>query len=317
MPLRFSAIDIGSNAIRMIVGEFHGHKWQILKKLRSPVRLGHDVFSLGQITDKTLKEAQETFKEFSSLNKKMKVDLCRAVGTSALREAKNRKEFIEKIDHCCQIRVEVIDGKREAQLIYSAVCNEIDLSDKKAMLIDIGGGSVEITISHNEKILSSQSFPLGTVRMLEASKKRNLSEDHLNVVIGEMSEPLFRHLERETRGEEFDFAVGTGGNLEAMARLKMQLLHKTPNTFVSLGELRSISQVLKKHSLKERIEKLKMRPDRADVILPAIILVKMVLRQSGIEKILIPGVGLRDGLLWSAAALQVNAKTLHPRKVAP
>jgi exopolyphosphatase/guanosine-5'-triphosphate,3'-diphosphate pyrophosphatase len=298
---RFSAIDIGSNAIRMIIGELNSGRLQVLKKFRSPVRLGHDVFTDGEISEKTLKSARETFEEFARLNRRYKVVKCRAVATSAMREAKNRHIFIHRMADASDIQVEVIDGVEEAQLIFSAVNREIALTKKKAVLIDIGGGSVEVTLCQDEKMLSTQSFPLGTVRLLESLKKRDLSESHLNVVIGDFIGPLVRYLEKEASGVTFDFAVGTGGNLEAMARLKVQLLQKTPNTFLSLSELVDITQILREYTVKDRIDKLGLRPDRADVIVPAMMVVKTIIRQARIEKIQIPCVGLRDGLLWSVA----------------
>ncbi len=301
MPQRFSAIDIGSNAIRMIIGETHEGRLKNLKKFRSPIRLGHDVFTDGFVSEKTLKEAEETFTEFGRLNKRFKVEKCRAVATSALREAKNSKEFVTRMAAVSQIHVEVIDGTEEARLIFNAVNREVDLTKKRAVLIDIGGGSVELTLCQGDKMLVTQSFPIGTVRLLENLKKRNLTEDHLNVVIGDFIVPVVKFLEKEATGMSFDFAVGTGGNLETMARLKLQILHKTPNTFVSLGELLEITAALRPFSIKDRIEKLKLRPDRADVIIPAMMVVKLVLRQAGIEKIQIPCVGLRDGLLSTVA----------------
>ncbi len=301
MSQRFSAIDIGSNAIRMIIGETHEGRLQTLKKFRSPIRLGHDVFTEGFVSENTLKEAEKTFAEFGRLNKRFKVEKCRAVATSALREAKNSKEFITRMAAISQIHVEVIDGIEEARLIFNAVNREVDLTKKKAVLIDIGGGSVELTLCQGDKMLVTQSFPIGTVRLLENLKKRNLTEGHLNVVIGDFIVPLVKFLEKEAAGMSFDFAVGTGGNLETMSRLKLQILQKTPNTFVSLGELLELTEALRPFSIKDRIEKLKLRPDRADVIIPAMMVVKLVLRQAGIEKIQIPCVGLRDGLLSTVA----------------
>lgn len=301
MAQRFSAIDIGSNAIRMIIGEIHEGRLQTLKKFRSPIRLGHDVFTEGTVSEKTLRAAEETFTEFGQLNKRFKVEKCRAVATSALREAKNTKDFVTRMKAVSQIHVEVIDGTEEAQLIFNAVNQEVDLAKKRAILIDIGGGSVELTLCQGDKMLVTESFPLGTVRLLENLKKRNLTESHLNVVIGDFIVPLVKFLEKEASGMNFDFAVGTGGNLESMARLKLQILHKTPNTFISLGELLEITEALRPFSVKERIDKLGLRPDRADVIIPAMMVVKLVLRQAGIQKIQIPGVGLRDGLLASVA----------------
>ncbi len=300
---RFSAIDVGSNAIRMIIGEIQDGRLQTLKKFRSPIRLGHDVFTDGTVSEKTLLAAEKTFAEFSRLNKRFGVDKCQAVATSALREAKNSKVFVTRMAAVSQISIKVIDGTEEARLIFNAVNREVNLTKKRALLIDIGGGSVELTLCQDDKMIVTQSFPLGTVRLLENLKKRNLTESHLNVVIADFIIPLVKFLEKEAVGLTFDFAVGTGGNLESMARLKLQILKKTPNTFVSLSELNEITEALKPVSYKDRIEKLGLRPDRADVIIPAMMVVQLVLRQAGIEKIQIPCVGLRDGLLFSASGL--------------
>lgn len=300
MP-RFSAIDIGSNAIRMIVGEVVDHKVEVLKKIRAPLRLGHDVFMDGRISDKTLMEAEEVFRSFAMMNKKYRVKKCRAVATSALREAQNRNEFVRKMAKSSRIKVEVINGTTEAEIIFAAINREVDLTGKQAALIDIGGGSVEVTICQNEKVTSSKSFPAGTVRLIESLNKRRLNENHIDKVLHQFLAPMKQHLDKKARDINFDFAVGTGGNLEAMARLKIQLLKRTPNTNLTLDELVDITRILRGYSIQQRIEKLELRPDRADVIIPALLIVKTIMRQLHINKLMIPGVGLRDGLLWSIA----------------
>ncbi len=300
--MRISAIDIGSNAMRMIIGEVVLHRVYVIKKVRASVRLGHDVFLDGKISEQTLSQAQKALKEFSSLNKKFKVRKCLAVGTSALREAKNRQEFVKKVFGKSRIRVSIINGTKEAGLIFKAVAQEVDLTDKKVALIDIGGGSVEVTICRGEKIVSTQSFPLGTVRLLETLNKQHLSEDELPAVIKKLTGPLLKFMRKNQKGQ-LDFAVGTGGNLEAMARLKTYLLKKTPNTFLTLKELEALTKILRRYTVKQRILKLGLRPDRADVIIPAIMVVKTILRQSGADRLVIPCVGLRDGLLTSAAGI--------------
>lgn len=299
-----SAIDIGSNAIRMIVGEVRDHRLHVIRKIRAPVRLGKDVFHTGGISKETLEKAEDAFKEFREINRSMGITSCRAVATSAVREAKNQKEFIEKIFKKTKIKIEIIDGIEEARMIHAAVQREVDLSKKRIMLIDIGGGSVEITFSENGMMSATQSFPMGTVRMLQKLHKRNLSENGLKVILGEFLPTLSSFLESHAGHAPTEWAVGTGGNLECMGKLKLQLLKRGPDTLVSLNELLEIADRLEKLSVKDRIEKLKLRPDRADVILPAILLVKTILRQAGVGKILIPGVGLRDGLLWSLAESQ-------------
>ncbi|HRO66092.1 MAG TPA: hypothetical protein PL182_00855, partial [Pseudobdellovibrionaceae bacterium] len=180
-----SAIDIGSNAIRMIIGEVRDHRLQVIRKIRAPVRLGKDVFQTGGITKHTLDQAEEAFAEFREINRAMGIASCRAVATSAVREAKNQKEFIEKIFKKTKIKIEVIDGLEEARLIHSAVQREVDLSKKRIMLIDVGGGSVEITFSENGLMSATRSFPMGTVRMLQKLHKRNLQENGLKIIVGE------------------------------------------------------------------------------------------------------------------------------------
>lgn len=295
-----SAIDIGSNAIRMIVGEVREGRIAILKKVREPVRLGEDVFLGGQISELTLKKARAAFQKFSNYNRKFKVQACRAVATSATREAKNKSDFVKSIADSSGIKIEVIDGTEEARLIHLAVSHEVDLQAKTVLGIDVGGGSVEITFSKNGKMLSTKSFPMGTVRLLEKMKSQSFDESKLNLILGDFVSPIQDFiLQNEKKIESLDFAVGTGGNLECMGRLKLQLLKKTPNTYVTMKELVDIANKLKTISMKDRIEKLELRPDRADVIVPAVMNVKMILRLAKADRILIPCVGLRDGLLLS------------------
>lgn len=294
-----SAIDIGSNAIRMLIAEESQGQIRILKKFRDPVRLGHDSFTEGEIKEKTMQQVFKSFHNFSEQNKKFKVEKCRAVATSAIREAKNRQEFVKKVFQNFDIKIEVIDGIEEARLIHEAVANQVDLKDKKVILIDVGGGSVEVTFSDCGSMRMTRSFPLGTVRLLERLKKRKLQESHLSVLIGEFIEPLVAYLNEITAKHKLDFAVGTGGNLESMRKLKTELLKKNVASFVLFPELVDLSEKLKEYSYDERVQKLNLRPDRADVILPALMLVKTILRQASIDKIFIPGVGLRDGLLRS------------------
>jgi exopolyphosphatase/guanosine-5'-triphosphate,3'-diphosphate pyrophosphatase len=298
---RVSAIDIGSNAIRMMIAELTGHHSQlkVIKKFRAPVRLGHDVFTSGIISEHTLELALSTFHQFSETNREFGVQKCRAVATSACREAKNSKAFVDAIKKLSNIQIEVIDGIEEGRLIHLAVQKELDLSHKKSMLIDIGGGSVEVTFSKGSKMLATKSFPMGTVRVLENLAKRKMNESHLSIIMGEFMSTLGEHIYDNSDHDPIDFAIGTGGNLECIGELKVQLLNKTPNTFVTFTELSQIIDKVKSLSLKDRVDKLHLRPDRADVIVPAAVLVQTIMRQAETQKLLIPRVGLRDGLAWS------------------
>ncbi|MBS1971092.1 MAG: hypothetical protein JSU04_12330 [Bdellovibrionales bacterium] len=303
MGAKFSAIDIGSNAIRMIVGEVDNSEMKIVKKLRAPVRLGKDVFMNGNISDKTLAEAKDAFKTFAKTNREFKVTRCRAVATSAVREAKNKANFVKSIFAASKIQIEVIDGVEEARLVHNAIRKEIDLENKRILSVDVGGGSVEITFSENGMMSATESFPMGTVRVLDQMHRRKLNENQINVIMGEFVAPLTNYMDSHIAAGPLHFAVGTGGNLECMAQLKAQILKKTPTTYITLRELNEIAEKLKSLSYKDRMEKLELRPDRADVILPATLIVLTALRQAHVEKIVIPKVGLRDGLLWSTAGL--------------
>lgn len=294
-----AVIDIGSNAIRMVIAERSHHEMKVLKKFRFPIRLGSDVFEKGKISGKNLKEAARTFEKFKSLCQDYRVKKVKAVGTSALREAKNNIQFVELIRRKSSIVIEVIDGVEEAKLIHLAVKNELDLDNHRALLIDIGGGSMEVTFSENSLMTATQSFPFGTVRTLELMKKKHATESQLGSVMSEYLNPLNHFLQSQPGLKKLEFAVGTGGNLETLGKLKPLLLGKNAKTFISCEELGQMIEIIHRVPQKDRIAKWGIRPDRADVILPAALVVQTVLKQAAVDKMLIPYVGLKDGLLWA------------------
>lgn len=298
-PHNLGAIDIGSNAIRMVIAIHDSKGLRVLKKFRFPIRLGADVFRSGSISQKNLKLSAKTFLKFKEVSEKYQIKNIRAVGTSALREAKNQKEFLDLIQKKSKIKIEVIDGVLEAQLIHAAVRREIDLEQKNALLIDIGGGSVEITACQKGQMISTQSFPFGTVRTLEMMKSKQLTEEQLPLVMAEYLEPLSHFIHSQTNIPKYEFAVGTGGNLETLGKLKPLLLKSPSPTFLTYKELEKIAAILVQTSPRNRVDQLKLRPDRADVILPATWITLTLMRQAKIQKILIPHVGLKDGILWS------------------
>lgn len=297
--MRISAIDLGSNAVRMMVAEWQGDRFEPLKKYRLPLRLGGDVFHTGVISPMTLEKTRSSFQEFAEINKRMKVVRCRAMATSAAREARNKNELVAEIKKGSGIELEIIDGQLEAKLIFEAVRHHIDLKKRQILLIDVGGGSVEITHSDQGRVKVSKSFPIGTVRLLEHMKNRKMSEAHIRIILGDQLKAVAEYFDQHLNGIAFDFAVGTGGNLECMAKLKTQLLMDSANEFVLTQELGQIFEQLLEIPHKSRIQHLGMRVDRADVIVPACAAVEAILRQAGIDKITIPGVGLRDGILYS------------------
>lgn len=296
---RLAAIDIGSNAIRMVIAESSIQGILMLRKYRVPIRLGADVFEKGKISGKNLRAAARAFAKFQKISKKAQVTELRAVGTSALREAQNGKAFVELIRRKSGIQIEIIDGVEEARLIHLAVSKELHLDHHSVLLIDIGGGSVELTFTENGMMSSTQSFPFGTVRTLNHLKQKKLVESQLNLVIGEFITPLAHYVHSHLTEKKPELGIGTGGNVEALGRLKSRLLKKGSRSLLSLSELEQIIDKLKVLTVKDRIEKLKLKPDRADVILPAALVVQAAMKQAGLNRLLIPYVGLKDGILWS------------------
>jgi exopolyphosphatase/guanosine-5'-triphosphate,3'-diphosphate pyrophosphatase len=292
------AIDIGSNAIRLVIGERDSHgDIKVIKKSREPVRLGKDVFSTGTISEETRNKAIEAFMRFREALKAHGVSNARAIATSALREAKDRDSFIQDIKKASGIKIEVIDGMEEGRLIFSAVSHRIDLRDKVSLLIDIGGGSVELTVADHGDPLGCETFKLGTVRLLQMLEEKGLKEKHLREVLAEQLGPVKAFLSRYTKSLHIDQAIGTGGNFECLGKLRVALLQKSSIFSMSRQDLGDLEAHLESMTVKERIQFLRLRPDRADVVVPAAIVTLAVMELADVDVLMIPYVGLRDGIL--------------------
>jgi len=295
---RLAAVDIGSNAIRLVIGQIDDHgDISVLKKFREPVRLGQDVFSTGEISAKTLEKALAAFVRFRNRLKEGQIKYVKAVATSALREAKNRDQFISDVKKASGISIDVIDGIEEGRLIYSAVAHRVNLNDKVALLIDIGGGSVELTIVDHGVRKATQTFKMGTVRLLQLVAQRGLKENALRALIEELMGPPREFLAKQIDKLHIDVAVGTGGNFETLGKLRVALLHKNSIFSMSSSEVGELAAHLETMTLKERIQFLRLRPDRADVVIPAAHLTRALMEAAQTEVLLIPYVGLRDGIL--------------------
>ncbi len=297
-PRRLAAIDVGSNAIRLVIGAIDSHgDISVVKKVREPVRLGEDVFSNGEISDKTLEKATAAFVKFREHLKEGDVKLVKAVATSALREAKNREAFVASIKAASGIQIDVIDGIEEGRMIFGAVSHRVNLNDKVALLIDIGGGSVELSIADHGRPIATQSFKLGTVRLLQQIEKQGLQEKNLRPMIDGLMGPVRDFLKKETGSLHIDVAIGTGGNFETMGKLRVALLHKSSIFSMTAKEVGELAAHLETMSVKERIQFLRLRPDRADVIIPASHVTRAVMELAQVDILAIPYVGLRDGIL--------------------
>ena len=303
MATTLAAIDVGSNAIRLVIGELDRHgDIRILKKVREPVRLGKDVFAGGEISAKTREKALESFKKFRELMREHGVDRAKAVATSALREARDRESFIQEIKRSTGINIEIIDGLEEGRLIFSAVSDRVDLDEKVSLLIDIGGGSIELTVADHGKPVSTQTFKLGTVRLLQILEERGLKEKNLRGVISELCAPARTFLAGHRKRLHFDQAIGTGGNFECLGKLRVALLQRNSIFSMNRAELEQVVKHLESMSVKERIQFLRLRPDRADVVVPAALVTLAVMEAADVDVLQVPYVGLRDGILSELSA---------------
>ncbi|MCS6951031.1 MAG: Ppx/GppA phosphatase family protein [Armatimonadota bacterium] len=294
-----AAIDIGSNGIRMqVVRLIEGGSFELIDYQRAPVRLGQDVFSLGYITEANIQATVQALNRFRGILQHLGVPRLRAVATSAVREAENSDIFLDRVAQQTGIAPEVISGEEEARLVHLAVSKAIDLRDKYAVLIEIGGGSVEVTLSHGETILSSESYRLGTVRLLQ--KFGSVTDNLLafSRMVLEYAELARQRIDREIGAQKIDLCIGTGGNVEALGMLRQQLLRRRSNDFITLDELETLVETVGLMPLQERIDRLGLRPDRADVIIPAGIVLHMIARETRLRQIHIPHVGLKEGILW-------------------
>ena len=301
-----AAIDIGSNAIRLVIADRDEHgEIRVLKKVREPVRLGADVFATGGISPKTREKALATFVKFRDLLALHKVERSKAVATSALREANNSDDFIKAVHEASGIKIELIDGLEEGRLVFSAVAHRMNLDDNVALLIDIGGGSVELTVADHGVIRASESFKLGTVRLLQMLEEKQLKEKHLRFLLDTLTGPMNDFLKKMSDQYDIDFVVGTGGNFECLGKLRVALLHKNSIFSMTKIEVGQLVDHLQTMSVKERIQFLRLRPDRADVVIPAAHVTQIVMDQVGVDVLMIPYVGLRDGILTDLSETNV------------
>jgi exopolyphosphatase / guanosine-5'-triphosphate,3'-diphosphate pyrophosphatase len=294
MP-KVAVIDTGSNAIRLAIAKDKGNDFEVLFKHREPIRLGADVFSDGKISTPLLNETILAFKRFKKIADEHKCDVIKAIATSAMRDAKNQKEVLKRIADESGIVLEVISGDRESELVFKAIRHEMDLKKDNALLIDIGGGSVELVAVHKGDILKGKSFPLGTVRLLSTMK--NNVDAYYNQI--KSIEPLLKDALSYIRELkiDFDFCVGIGGNIERMGKVNCLIADTEDPSQVQLQDLIKMYDVLMPFSLGKRMKMFDLKSDQADVIMPAIVLCIYFLQTAFCQDLRIPGVGIKDGVI--------------------
>jgi exopolyphosphatase/guanosine-5'-triphosphate,3'-diphosphate pyrophosphatase len=299
---RIAAIDMGSNAIRFYVVETAGDSsYRVLENLREPIRLGGDVFLKGTIREENIRKAEAAFRRFRQLLKGHGVQTVRAVATCATREASNADLLLSRLERASGIRVEVISGDEEARLIAQAVGKRIPLGKKSAMIVDLGGGSVEITFVENGRITLTDSHNFGAVRLLDMLSSAEEDLRSAGQLLGEYMDLVGRKLSRRGNGKKAALFIATGGNIESIAAIPDAHAEPHPDypetVRIRAGNLRRLMEELSGMSLKSRMERFGLREDRADVILPACFVYHRIAELNGSEEILVPRVSLKDGLV--------------------
>lgn len=313
MP-RFAAIDLGSNALRLVVVEADSAaQVRPLVSERAAVRLGKEIFQTGRLAPQSISAASDALRRFRELLDQHQVDRYRAVATSAVREAENGTLLVERARRDAGIDLEVIEGIEEARLVRLALVGRLDLRDKRALLVDLGGGSTELSVIERGRLTSARSLPVGTVRLLEAfhstaESTAGSGKDAARLAREYVERQLREVHETEVSRETFDVCVGTGGNFETLAQLcpappaapevgppKAGAAPAPPA--IDVAQVRAILPKLAVLSPDERRSLYGLRPDRADVILPAAEIVVAFADAYAIERIVAPGIGLKDGVL--------------------
>lgn len=283
---KLAAIDIGSNAVRLLIAnKYIQNKNPTYKKvslIRLPIRLGNDVFSKGKISKKNINNLIESAESFKIIMKIHKVSNYIAVATSAMREAQNAKKILHKIYRKTKIKIRIISGNIEADYILQLFKNNLNVKDKNYLFIDVGGGSTEINLLSNGKIIASESFKVGTLRLMNSTDKTALNH-------------FSEWINRKTMKIKNITVIGTGGNANKI----LKILNKFPYDTIKFNVLLDLFAKIKKYTISERIIKLKLNLDRADVIEPALEIYTNALKYSNSNKFMVPRIGLADALIKS------------------
>lgn len=284
--MRLAAIDIGSNAARLLIvdvstDKFGNPSFNKLNLVRVPLRLGFDVFDQGEISKEKRGMILQTMKAYTHLINAYGVTDTIACATSAMRDASNSQDIIRKVRMETGLNIEIISGDFEASLIYENHVAETMDTDHSYLYIDVGGGSTELTFFAEGKLVFKQSFNIGTIRLLKEMVTDNIWNEMKDFI------------KVRTKGYKKIIAIGTGGNINKV----FSLSKKKDGKPLSIDLLKDYYKEISSFSLEDRINVYKLRNDRADVIVPALQIYINVMRWSDSEEIYVPKIGLADGLI--------------------
>jgi exopolyphosphatase/guanosine-5'-triphosphate,3'-diphosphate pyrophosphatase len=293
---KYGAIDVGSNAIRLLIvtvieQEGKETKFKKTSLIRVPIRLGADVFVEGKVSEASYLRMVDSFKAFQLLMKTHHVFKYRACATSAMREAKNGKTIVKRLLKATGIEINIINGNEEAKIIASTDLKTYLVHDKTFLYVDVGGGSTELTIYSEGKTVASKSFKMGTVRLIN------------NLVDDKMWDQMKDWIKNNTQKYGHVTLLGTGGNINSTYKYS----GKKIGTPLNYKYLIAYFNKVKAFSYDDRIVELGMNPDRADVIIPALKIYIFAMKWSGAECIYVPKVGLSDGIIRSLYNEKLNS----------
>jgi exopolyphosphatase/guanosine-5'-triphosphate,3'-diphosphate pyrophosphatase len=284
--MKYAAIDIGTNAARLLVGEIITHNDHVyvqkLSYTRVPLRLGMDVFNDGIIPKSKTEQFVKTMQAFQLIADVYDVKGVRACATSAMREAKNGRDVQQKIQKETGLHVEIIDGEEEANILFSTFFLLAVEADSSFIVIDVGGGSTEVSVFENGQKVAGKSFELGTIRLLKEKTKTSIWK--------EIKAWIKQHVDKSVNHKVF----ATGGNINKLHKL----MYKRFMEPISYKELKSIQSDLEKLSIDERMENYLLKPDRADVIIPACQIYNYIMKQLKCNELYVPKIGLSDGIIY-------------------
>jgi exopolyphosphatase/guanosine-5'-triphosphate,3'-diphosphate pyrophosphatase len=284
--MKFGAIDIGTNAARLLVGEIEKEAdHSFVKKLsytRVPLRLGEEVFEDGKISKKKAEDFVKTIQAFKLISEIFEVKKLRAVATSAMREAINADKIIEKIKEETGIEIEVISGDTEAELIFGTFfLLDFDKSHP-FIVIDVGGGSTEISVFESGERIASKSFQIGTIRILK--------EKVTSQIWSEIHDWIALHVDLKAPHKIF----GTGGNINKAHKI----LGAGHMESIQVSKIKQLRDDMSKLSIAGRIDQFQLKPDRADVLVPALDIYLYILEELNCSELIVPKIGLTDGMIY-------------------
>ncbi|HVN30701.1 MAG TPA: Ppx/GppA phosphatase family protein [Thermoanaerobaculaceae bacterium] len=312
-PVRVACIDVGSNALRFVAAEFSApDRYLTIEQERAAVRLGHDVFMTGHLTGGGINRAVAALTAFAKRMRDADVDVYRCVATSAVRESSNSRDFVDRVRKEAGINIEVISGSEEARLLHVAVRHAVDLAGHNWIVVDVGGGSVEVLLVDDSGILWSESHTMGSVRLLEELSEAGEEPGRFRRLLEEYTATL--RLPPAAQYRRQGGFIATGGNAETLAQLGGTGGGPGKPPELTLDVARTIIEKLSKLSYRQRVEELGLREDRADVVLPAALVYERLAQLSGASSIVVPGVGIKEGVLYDVVEAVTTQRTHADRQ---